>query len=372
MTEINPVKLRRSKLHATEINRAGSKEKLIGRGGHINASDNMDLLRGIGQLLNQMGEGKIMSLAEAADAQPERVLTTAQAHEAVLSAYNQAKAGDSRAWMELGQSIGTELYETANREGLMRRALMRADVVQGSIPRIPFAFKTSFAWEASSAASIQPTLVRNKYLLPPEFYIEAHLWVEEREIYQSPGDILEEKLMEGQEAIMTREDAVMVKLLQAQVGGSNAPLTIVGGFTPQNLGLMRSELLQWNLPATLLFFASNILNDITTNTTFGTFYDPVSQYEVVQTGFIGRILGISLITDAYRVPQQKVLSAGDIYLLTSPEFLGAYTDRGPVVANEVNASASGHGVPARGWHLFETMSMTVANSRGVVYASSNS
>jgi hypothetical protein len=209
-------------------------------------------------------------------------------------------------------------------------------------------------------------------LLPPEFYIEAHLWVEEREIYQSPGDILEEKLMEGQEAIMTREDAVMVSLFNAQVGGSNAPLTIVGGFTPQNLGLMRSELLQWNLPATLLFFASNVLNDITTNTTFGTFYDPVSQYEVVQTGFIGRILGISLITDAYRVPQQKVLNAGDIWLLTSPEFLGAYTDRGPVVANEVNASASGHGVPARGWHLFETMSMTVANSRGLVYASASS
>jgi hypothetical protein len=111
-----------------------------------------------------------------------------------------------------------------------------------------------------------------------------------------------------------------------------------------------------------------VLNDITTNTTFGSFYDPVSQYEVVQTGYIGRILGISMITDAFRVPQQKVLNQGDIYLLTSPEFLGAYTDRGPVVANEVNASQSGHGVPARGWHLYELMSMTVANSRGVVFA----
>jgi hypothetical protein len=318
-----------------------------------------------------MAEGKVMSLAEASDSATGKTLTTAEARDAVVSAYVQANSGDSRAWMELGQAIGTELYETANREGLMRRALMRADVVQGSIPRIPFAYKTSFAWEASSAAAIQPTLVRNKYLLPPEFYIAHHAWVEEREIYQSPGDILEEKLMEGQEAIMTREDAVMVRLFQAQVGGSNAPLTIVGGFTPQNLGLMRSELLQWNLPATLLFFASNVLNDITTNTTFGTFYDPVTQYEVVQTGYIGRILGISLVTDAYRVPQQKVLNAGDIYLLTSPEFLGAYTDRGPVVANEVNASSSGHGVPARGWHLFETMSMTVANSRGLVYANAS-
>jgi hypothetical protein len=365
MPDFNPIKLRsRSKIHATELRREGSGEHLVGRGGQLNASNNQDLLKGIQQLLTAMSAGQVMSLEEAAAHTP---VTAAESREAVLAAYRDT---GGRAWSEIGQSIGTELYETARREGLMRRCLMRADVVQGSIPRIPFAYKTSFAYQATSAAQIQPTLVRNKYLLPPEFYIESHLWVEEREIYQSPGDILEEKLMEGQEAIMTKEDVVMKMLLDAQVGAANPSLTIVGGFTPQNLGLMRSQMLQWNLPTTLLFFASNVLNSITTNTTFGTFYDPVTQYEVVQTGYIGRILGIQLITDAYRVPQQKVLNQGDIYLLTSPEFLGAYTDRGPVVANEVNASSAGHGVPARGWHIFETMSMVVANSRGVVYASS--
>ena len=76
-----------------------------------------------------------------------------------------------------------------------------------------------------------------------------------------------------------------------------------------------------------------------------------------------------MVTDAYRVPQQKVLNAGDIYLTTLPSYLGAYTDRGAPVAKEVDASASGHGVPARGWHIYETMSMVCANSRGVVYAS---
>jgi hypothetical protein len=369
MPDFSPIKLRaRSKLHATELNREGSREKLVGAGGNINASSNADLLKGIGQLITAMSRGEVMNLEEAQSVTASDSITPEQSRQAVLAAYESPKY--SRPWAEIGQSIGTELYETARREGLMRRALMRADVVQGSIPRIPFAYKTSFAYQATSASQIQPTLVRNKYLLPPEFYIESHLWVEEREIYQSPGDILEEKLMEGQEAIMTKEDVIMVNLLQAQVGASNPSLTIVGGFTPQNLGLMRGQLLQWNLPTTTLFFASNVLNSITTNTTFGTFYDPVSQYEVVQTGYIGRILGIQLITDAYRVPQQKVLNQGDIYLLTSPEFLGAYTDRGPVKAEEVNASSAGHGVPARGWHIVETMSMTVANSRGVVYASS--
>ena len=368
MSGFTPVKLRsaKNKLHATEYSRPGSREKLVGHDGHLNANNRQEALDAIRTLLTAMSAGEVMSREESTLI--EASLTTEQSRNAVIAAYQDKEQG--RAWQTIGQSIGNELYETANREGLMRRALMRADVVQGSIPRIPFAYKTSFAWEASSAAQIQPTLVRNKYLLPPEFYIESHLWIEEREIFQSPGDILEEKLMEGQEAIMTREDVVMKRLLDAQVGQSNPSLVIVGGFTPQNLGLMRSQMLAFNLPTTLLFFASNVLNAITTNTTFGTFFDPVTQYEVVQTGYIGRILGIQLVTDAYRVPQQKVLNQGDIYLLTSPEFLGAYTDRGPVTANEVNASSAGHGVPARGWHIWEMLSMTVANSRGVVYASS--
>lgn len=362
MNQITPIKLRSQKLHATELNRAGSREKLVGRGGEINASDRTDLLKAIKHLLTAMSDEEVMSPAEAN-------AVSGNGYEQVVAAYQDP---DARQWQALGQAIGNELYETANREGIMRRALMRADVTQGSIARIQFSFKTSFAYQASSPSAIQPIYVRNKYILPPEFYIQTHLWVEEREIYQSPSDILEEKLLEGQEAVMTREDIVMKKLLDAHVGLSNQPLTINGGLTPQNLGLMRSEMLAYNLPTTMLMFASDVLDDITTNTTFGTFYDPVTQYEVVQTGYLGRLLGMTLVTDAYRVPQQKVLNAGDIYLLTRPEYLGAYTDRGPVTANEVNASASGHGVPARGWHLYETMTMTVANSRGVVYANRNS
>lgn len=359
MNSMTPVRLRSQKLHATEINRRGSNEKLVGRGGEINASSRNDLLKAIHQLLASMEDGTVMSKSD------EQAISVQASNQQVVAAYSDP---DPRQWKALGQAIGTELYETANREGIMRRVLMRADVTQGSIPRIPFAFKTTFAYQATSPAAIQPILVRNKYLLPPEFYIEGHIWIEEREIYQSPADILEEKLLEAQEAVMTREDVVLKKLLDAHVGLSNTPLTITGGLTPQNLGLMRSELLAYNLPDTMLLFASDVLTDITTNTTFGTYYDPVTQYEVVQTGYIGQLLGMTMVTDAYRVPQQKVLNAGDIYLLTRPEYLGAYTDRGPVVANEVNASASGHGVPARGWHLYETMSMTVANSRGVVYA----
>jgi hypothetical protein len=168
--------------------------------------------------------------------------------------------------------------------------------------------------------------------------------------------------------MMVREDRIWKSLADQVAGLANTPITIVGGFTPQNLGLMRSQIMQWQLPTNMLTFASDVLNDITTSTSFGAWYDPVSQYEIVQTGYIGKLLGIQLLTDAFRVPQLKVLNQGQIYLTSQPDYHGAYTDRGPVTANEQNASQSGHGVPARGWHLYEVLSMVLANARSVVSA----
>jgi hypothetical protein len=361
---INTVSVRsQRKPHGIEIPvRPGSSEKLVGRGGEINASSARDFLETLASLAGQYARGEVMTASD------ERAykLTSSDRREALVAAYNDQSG---RSWQELGATIGTELYETANREGFMRRFLQRADVVQGGIPRIPVNFKSTYAFQAASPSQIQPTLARNRYLLPPEFYIEAHVWVEEREIFQSTADILEQKLLEAQEAVMVQEDKVWKRLADRISGLANTQLSIVGGLTPQNLGLMRQQILQWNLPTTSLLFSNDVLTDFTTNTAFGAFFDPVTQYEVVQTGYIGRLLGLQLLTDAFRVAQLKVLNQGDIYLLSNPEYHGGYTDRGPVTANEVNASASGHGVPARGWHLWEMMSVVLSNARSVVYAS---
>lgn len=360
---INSVTLRsQTKPHGTELSvRPGSIEKLVGRDGHINASSKADLGAAISMLAELAQRGAVMTASE----ERSYNMSSKERRETLLAAYNDTSG---RSWQELGATIGTEIYETANREGFMRRMLMRADVVQGGIPRIPVNYKNVYAFQAASAAAIQPTFARNKYLLPPEFYVQAHVWVEEREIFQSTADILEQKLLEAQEAVMVREDRLWKKLCDRVAGLANTPLTIVGGFTPQNLGLMRSQIMQWNLPTNMLTFASDLLNDITTSTAFGAWYDPVSQYEIVQTGYIGKLLGINLLTDAFRVPQLKVLNQGQLYLTSQPDYHGGYTDRGPVTANEQNASASGHGVPARGWHLWEVLSMVVANARSVVSA----
>ena len=362
--DYNGIALRSAnKLHPTEAKTASGLEHLIGRNKEINANDKGELLKNIAHLFQQMAAGVVMQSNEVTAA--EAVEKRKARNEALCAAYNDR---GGRQFQDLGTAIGAEIYETANRDGFMRRLFQKADVQQGTIPRIRFAYKTQYAVAASSAVTVAPLNARSKFLLPPEFYITDNLLIEEREISQSSGDVLEEKLLEAQEAIMVREDNLWKLIVNKLVGAANQLVTIVGAFSPSALQSMRNQIQAWGLPADTLLFANDIWNDILTNSQFTQFYDPVSQYEIVQTGVIGRVLGLTLISDAYRVPQLRVFNQGEMYLVSRPEYHGAYTDRGPVTAQEINAAANGQAVPARGWYLWEQMSMVSPNARSIVKA----
>jgi len=359
-------------LHPTEAKVfPGSAEGLVGRNNELNASSNADMLKTIANFFSQMANGQIMSpeQTQRANNTPTNYAVSAatkqEKRQALIAAFQDKT---NRSWEELGVAVGQELYETANRTGFMRRFFLKSDVAMGSIPRIRFNFKTQFAVAMASATQVQPLMARSKFLLPPEFYVVDNLLIEEREIFESTGDILEEKLLEAQEAVMVQEDKAFIRLMDALVGSANELVSITGSLTPNTLQTMRADMQAWDLPADTLLFATDIWNDILTGGFATNFYDPVSQYEIVQTGVIGKVLGLTLISDAYRVPQLRVLNQGQMYLLSRPEFLGAFTDRGPVNAQERNAAADGQNIPARGWFLWEMLSMTAPNGRAVVQA----
>jgi hypothetical protein len=355
---------RRPAAHPLEFKLPGRAGHLVGKRGEINANDKKELLQNIAEFFGAMSRGEVRAGASE-ETEMDRAAASLERRQTLVAAYRDM---GGRSFQDIGVAIGMDIYETANRDGFMRHFLMKADVAQGAIPRIRFSFKTQFAVAASSATQIQPLMVRSRFLLPPEFYIEDYLMIEEREINQSSGDILEEKLLEGQEAVMVQEDKLWKKLVDALVGTANQQVNIIGSFTPNALQIMRNQIVANGLTADTLVFASDLWNDFLTGSNFTQFYDPVSQYEIVQTGVIGRIMGLTLISDAYRVPQLKVLNQGEMYMVTRPEYHGAYTDRGPVVAQEINGQANGMGMPARGWYMWEQMSMIIPNARSFVKA----
>lgn len=109
--------------------------------------------------------------------------------------------------------------------------------------------------------------------------------------------------------------------------------------------------------------SGDVMNDLLVGNDFSTYWDPVSKYQLLQTGNVGSVLGTSIITDGFREPNLRVLEDGELFFTSSPDFTGVYTDRGPIQSVPVDSYPDGS--PSRGWSMAEFISAALANAKSV-------
>ncbi len=338
---------------ASELKFSNSGERAIGINGELNASSRGDLVQQIAKLM------EVASTQGVVTEQQMTKLEQAAAHRQMISAAFVSK----EAHAELGEVLADELYQAGNREGFMRRFLSRQELSQGQIPRVKMRMKNVVATVASAPSRVATQIVRDNTFYPPEFYITGRPFVEKREIDQSSGDVLEEKYIEGLEAIMVAEDRTFYNLANATINTSNPLTTIVGTMSPAALATLRNQVTGWNIPASAWLIANDIWSDIIGDASFSSLIDPVSKHELLLTGQLGTILGMTVYSDAFRHPQHKVLSKGEMFIIGDPINTGSYSDRGGIDSQPIDASIEG--VPGKGWMFTESVSCVIANSRAI-------
>lgn len=341
---------------ATEA-RYGRESRLVGHNGELNANSKSDLAMQIAKLIEMASSNDVVT----DDEYTRREETAKLRKDMILAAF---ESKDAHA--EVGAAIADDLYISANREGFMRRMLSRLDLSTGNIPRVKMRMKNAVATTAGAPSQVRSQIVRDNTYYPAEFYIQARLFVEEREIQQSISDVLQEKFVEGQESIMVSEDRTWYLMATATVGIDNPFSNIVGNLDPMALANVKNLVTQWNIPADKLLIASDLWADIVGDMNFAQIIDPVSKHELLLTGQLGQILGMTVLTDAFRHPQHKVLNRGEFFVVGDELNHGIYTDRGGVTSVPIDVSTEF--VPGRGWAFAELMSMTIANSRSVAKA----
>lgn len=323
--------------------------------GEINASNVVDALGQIDKLMKMAASGQVQRKNTKITREESE-----QRRQILHSAYMDASG---KQWEMLGASIAEEIRGQADREGFMRRVLVGNPLDQGQVPRVPVRDNNAVAVVATSSATVEYQQLRSKVLTPAEFSLIANLYVENIDIQQVSGDILERTYNEGVEAIMTGEDRLWKMGADATAGIENNVVYIGSSLTPSILAQVRSGVTNWNIPATTMLLANDLWNDIIGNSDFHSLMDPVHRYDLVLNGQIGSMLGMELITDAFRSPSQKVLEQGELYAVGAPEHHGSYTDRGGVVPTPVDGA--GNGNATKGWFLQELMSLVIANPRSV-------
>lgn len=343
--------IKRPEVAAHDLRFGGT--QAIGHNGELNAYDTKQLGQQIARLMNATQNQEIVT------ASSEEKRKNRQAAIAAVMV-------DSKAHKEVGAALADELYLAGKRDGFMRRIMARQEVAKGTIPMIWMRMMNVLAVTASEASMIEAQVIRDNKYYPPEFYIEARPFVEQRDIEQSVTDVLEEKYIESLAAMMVAEDRLWYKMATATVNVANPYTNISGTLTATALANQRTLVNRWNIPAANLLIASDIWNDIIGDSSFAGIIDPVSKHELLLTGQLGQIFGMTIYTDGFRHPQHKVFNQGDIFVVGDAINHGAYTDRGGINSQPIDGTQEKK--PGRGWFMTELMSMVIANARSVAKA----
>ncbi len=337
-----------------ELRASGSNERLIGANDELNAGSKKELMAQIGNLVDSYRTGRITKASVRQDK------SVSDARKELVSAALADKAGP--AWQVLGEVIGEEIFLTMDREGFARRLMLFKDLAQGEIGRLKVRNKQAVAWQATTNPNVVETVYRQPWVYPPEFYLIANLLIEDIEIEQSTGDMLDEMYTDGLEQIMVREDIIWKGLADNAAGTVN-DLVFFNTFTPSTFSAMRTQVSRWGIPATIALIAFDLWDDIIADSGFSNWFDPVSKYYLILEGNVGSLLGTELLTDAFRYETLQVLNEGEVYFCGAPQTLGGITQRKALISEPI--SKYNEGKPMRGWFLEQIEGMAIVNSRAV-------
>lgn len=343
-----PIQIRATKspVLATELKLAGSNELAVGRNGELNASSKRDLLNQQQKFLQAAAAGKLLQIDSNTD------------RELVQAAFN-----DAESHRILGEKISDALYLTANRQGFMRKYLARIDVQMGSIPRFPMRTKNVTAVWSTSPTKIASQITRDKWFTPPEIQIVARPFIPQNELNHSAGDVLQEKYIEAVEATMVAEDRLWYNQVNSLVGVDNNLTLVSGQLTPLTLMSVVTNVTRWGLKGAHLLMATDLWQDVVGNSDFFNAIDPVARHELLLTGELGTMYGMTVTSDAYRHAEHKVLAQGEFYVISDALNHGAYSDRGGLQSTPISIDTEQ--IPGRGFVVYESLAASVANSRSV-------
>jgi len=342
----------RKALKSTPFKLPGQSNQFTDNKGEINASSTADLLVQIGNAM------KAPQTVTASKAQ-----TNVGVHKERRKILVEAMGDQSgRLSAVLGEALAAEINETTNREGFTRRIMQYNEIGQGETNEVVLKEKDVIAFLATSPSSVNPVEIRQKRQYPPEFHINGYILIDTGELARSSGDLLGDKYEEGLEAVMVKED-VLWRTMAVQAATVRNTLQNFATFTPSVFARLINQVSRWGIPATSCLFASDLWQDVISNGDFAGVFDPVTQWELLQEGYLGSMYGVSMLTDNFRQPNLKVLDVGEIFITGAPINHGVFTLRGSVTAEPINKFAEGEA--KKGWFLDEICSMVLGNTKSV-------
>lgn len=325
---------------------------LLDKNGQLNASSQKDLMRLLGTLALAASTGEVVH---------EDTLPAAD-HRAAIASAIADKSGQE--WMTLGEIIGTQVVETMGRAGFTRRILQFNPVAKGDIARIRVRVRDVIAVTSTTDPNTPAAQVRQNVVYPQWFDIIANILIEDAEINQDSGDLLDDRYNDGLEQMMVVEDRAFIAAANKAASIYN-PLFVFPTLTPSTWQAMKIQLESYaNTPVANCVMSYDLWNDVTTDPEFVSWFSEIEKHEISFEGNLGKIAGIEVITDGFRHDKLQVLKPGQIYFFAAPNVTGVVSQLGELNVRSIDQYAQG--IPKRGWYFFQQESIALPNAHAIV------
>lgn len=331
-----------------------SKYPMFTSKGEMNASSRKDAIDVLGEAIRLVKNGG----AQDGPSIEERESTRQNRASELVAAFGDKT--NSRMQV-LAEAVTSEVLDQTNREGFCRKFLQVKELAQGELPYIILRDKQALAYMMSSTSKVVPVEVRERKMILNEFHITGQVMISNVEIARTSTDLLEEKYDETLEAVMVQEDRFWKKLADRAATSRNNVQTFLQ-LSPTFFSRMIQMISSYGLPVQNALIASDLMQDITAGVDFVGVFDPVTKWEVLQTGEMGMLYSVKITSDALRGPNMRVLDPGDIYMISSPEYHGVLHTR-PIITEPVTGYAEGRS--ERGWFVDQITAMMIGNNRSV-------
>jgi hypothetical protein len=362
--------------NGVDIAHSGKMMKRNPRSGKIITSDTTPLVderTGEYNASNEAGLKEVLQavlhMADAGDLTPNRpkpaFFDTSEWMEdghLVKAAFDEKRPAEGGPWQVLGEVFSDDIYETMGRTAFADKVLSHQNVAEQGIARVRIHRMDVVAWAMVSDGHVAESFIKQKWVFPKGFDLDAHIVMQEAEIHEAGAQLLEEKYQDGLEAIMVREDRILKYLFDQAAQAPNDEL-LFASFTPTSFTTLRQQVWDWGIPVPHMVMAIDLMNDLFADKDWQGWYSPIEKHELAMEGRLGKLGDIEILTDGLRYSTLRVLNQGEVYFLGAPQNLGTKSLMIPLNSTVVDQRVVGRAV--RGWFLLQREALTVANSRAV-------
>lgn len=332
------------------------------RTGEYNAGSKQELWETMESLIHQMKTGELQPNRPEASFAADKDDWLQEGHLVRAAFESKNPMEPDGPFQVLGEVFTDDIYETMGRTAFADKVLAHQDVKEGGMARVRIHRKDVVAWFMVDDGTVAESVVKQGWIFPDGFDIEANIIMREAEIFEAGSQILEEKYQDGVESTLVREDRILKHLFDLAAQAPN-DILLFSSFTPTVFTNLRRQVLEWGIAVPHAIVAIDIMDDLFADSDWQSWYSPIEKHELAMEGRLGKLGDVELLTDGFRYETLKVLDQGEVYFLGAQQALGMKSMMVPLKSEVINQAVIGRA--RRGWFLYQREALTVANSRSV-------